>query len=101
MSDQALDPYTTHGQDGLIDDSGYILNDETIEALVKQSLSHAAAGVDILRLSPQSQDFAAVIRAFRDATDATGATTPFPESALPGGYCDGYLRGEAGIDRAV
>ena len=48
MSDQALDPYTTHGQDGLIDDTGYILNDETIEALVKQSLAHAAAGVDIL-----------------------------------------------------
>ena len=48
MTDQALDPYTTHGQDGLIDDEGYILNDETIEALVQQSLSHAAAGVDIL-----------------------------------------------------
>ncbi|WP_454828274.1 porphobilinogen synthase [Pseudoxanthomonas wuyuanensis] len=48
MSDQALDPYTTHGQDGLIDDTGYILNDETIQALVKQSLTHTAAGVDIL-----------------------------------------------------
>ena len=48
MSDQALDPYTTHGQDGLIDDTGYIRNDDTIEALVKQSLSHAEAGVDIL-----------------------------------------------------
>ncbi|MBZ0087796.1 MAG: porphobilinogen synthase [Thermomonas sp.] len=48
MSDQALDPYTTHGQDGLIDESGYILNDETIEALIKQSLAHAAAGVDVL-----------------------------------------------------
>ncbi|MCB1623517.1 MAG: U32 family peptidase [Pseudomonadales bacterium] len=59
-----------------------------------------AAGVDILRLSPQSQDFAAVIRAFRDAVDATGAATPFPASVLPGGYCDGYLRGAAGIERA-
>ena len=48
MSDQALDPYTTHGQDGLIDEDGYILNDETIQALVKQSLSHARAGADIL-----------------------------------------------------
>jgi len=48
MSDQALDPYTTHGQDGLIDETGYILNDETIEALVRQSLAHADAGVDIL-----------------------------------------------------
>ena len=48
MTDQALDPYTTHGQDGLPDEDGYILNDQTIEALIKQSLSHAAAGVDIL-----------------------------------------------------
>ncbi len=48
MSDQALDPYTTHGQDGLVDEDGYILNDATIEALVKQSLSHARAGADIL-----------------------------------------------------
>lgn len=59
-----------------------------------------AAGVDILRLSPQSQDFSAVIRAFRDALDANAATTSFPASVLPGGYCDGYLRGEAGIDHA-
>ncbi len=48
MTDQALDPYTTHGQDGLIDESGYILNDETVQAMVRQSLSHAAAGVDVL-----------------------------------------------------
>ncbi|SHE45280.1 porphobilinogen synthase [Thermomonas hydrothermalis] len=48
MTDQALDPYTTHGQDGLIDASGYILNDETVEALIRQSLVHAAAGADIL-----------------------------------------------------
>ena len=48
MTDVALDPYTSHGQDGLIDDTGYIRNDDTIEALVKQSLSHAEAGADIL-----------------------------------------------------
>ncbi len=48
MSDQALDPYTTHGQDGVIDASGYILNEATIEALIRQSLAHAEAGVDIL-----------------------------------------------------
>lgn len=48
ITDVALDPYTTHGQDGLVDDTGYILNDETVEALVKQSLSHAAAGADIV-----------------------------------------------------
>ena len=43
MTDVALDPYTTHGQDGLIDETGYILNDETIEMLVKQMLTHAEA----------------------------------------------------------
>ena len=63
MSDQALDPYTTHGQDGLIDDSGYILNDETIEALVKQSLVHAAAGVDIVSPSDMMDGRIGVIRA--------------------------------------
>ena len=48
MTDVALDPYTTHGQDGLIDDTGYVLNDETIEVLVKQAISHAQAGADIV-----------------------------------------------------
>ena len=48
MTDVALDPFTTHGQDGLIDDSGYVLNDETVEVLVKQALSHAQAGADIV-----------------------------------------------------
>ena len=48
ITDVALDPYTTHGQDGLIDQSGYVLNDETVTALVKQSLSHAAAGADVV-----------------------------------------------------
>ena len=48
ITDIALDPYTSHGQDGLIDDSGYVLNDETVEALVKQALTHAEAGVDIV-----------------------------------------------------
>ena len=48
MTDVALDPYTSHGQDGLIDDDGYILNDETLDMLVKQALVQAAAGVDIV-----------------------------------------------------
>lgn len=48
ITDVALDPYTTHGQDGLIDDAGYVLNDETIEVLVKQAISHANAGADIV-----------------------------------------------------
>jgi porphobilinogen synthase len=48
MTDVALDPFTSHGQDGLLDDTGYILNDETVEVLVKQALVQARAGVDIV-----------------------------------------------------
>jgi porphobilinogen synthase len=48
MTDVALDPYTTHGQDGVIDESGYILNDATLDVLVKQALTQAQAGVDIV-----------------------------------------------------
>ena len=48
ITDVALDPFTSHGQDGLIDDEGYVLNDETIHVLVKQALSHAQAGADIV-----------------------------------------------------
>jgi porphobilinogen synthase len=48
VTDVALDPYTTHGQDGIIDDSGYVLNDETVAMLVKQAVSHAEAGADIV-----------------------------------------------------
>jgi porphobilinogen synthase len=68
MSDQALDPYTTHGQDGLVDETGYILNDETIEALVKQSLAHAAAGVDILSPSDMMDGRIGAIRAALEAS---------------------------------
>jgi porphobilinogen synthase len=48
ITDVALDPFTTHGQDGIVDDTGYVLNDVTVEALVKQALSHAAAGADVV-----------------------------------------------------
>ena len=48
ITDVALDPYTSHGQDGLVDDTGYVMNDETVEALVKQALSHARAGADVV-----------------------------------------------------
>ncbi|SDK49542.1 porphobilinogen synthase [Microbulbifer yueqingensis] len=48
ITDVALDPFTSHGQDGLMDDSGYITNDDTVEVLVKQALSHAAAGADVV-----------------------------------------------------
>lgn len=48
ITDIALDPYTSHGQDGLIDDSGYVLNDETVSVLVRQALCHAEAGADVV-----------------------------------------------------
>ena len=48
ITDVALDPFTTHGQDGLIDTTGYVMNDETVEVLVKQALSHAEAGADVV-----------------------------------------------------
>ena len=48
ITDVALDPYTTHGQDGLVDANGYVVNDETVEALVRQALSHARAGADVV-----------------------------------------------------
>lgn len=48
ITDVALDPFTTHGQDGLINDTGYVMNDETLEMLVKQALSHAEAGADVV-----------------------------------------------------
>jgi porphobilinogen synthase len=48
ITDVALDPFTTHGQDGIIDASGYVLNDATVETLIKQALSHADAGADIV-----------------------------------------------------
>ncbi|HSI55784.1 MAG TPA: porphobilinogen synthase, partial [Ramlibacter sp.] len=48
MTDVALDPFTSHGQDGLLDETGYILNDETVQVLVKQALTQAEAGVDIV-----------------------------------------------------
>lgn len=48
ITDVALDPYTSHGQDGLVDDAGYVTNDATVEALVQQALSHARAGADVV-----------------------------------------------------
>jgi len=48
ITDVALDPFTSHGQDGLINDSGYVLNDETVDVLIQQALSHALAGADVV-----------------------------------------------------
>ncbi len=69
ITDVALDPFTTHGQDGLIDDSGYVLNDETVEVLVKQALSHAEAGADIVAPSDMMDGR---IGAIREALEAGG-----------------------------
>jgi porphobilinogen synthase len=62
ITDVALDPFTTHGQDGLIDQSGYVLNDETIEVLVKQAVSHAEAGTDVVAPSDMMDGRIAAIR---------------------------------------
>jgi len=69
ITDVALDPFTTHGQDGLIDESGYVLNDETTEVLVKQALSHAQAGSDIVAPSDMMDGR---IGAIRDALEENG-----------------------------
>lgn len=62
ITDVALDPYTTHGQDGIIDDTGYVLNDETVEVLAKQALSHSEAGADIVAPSDMMDGRVAAIR---------------------------------------
>ena len=62
ITDVALDPYTTHGQDGIIDDSGYVLNDETVAMLVKQAVSHADAGADVVAPSDMMDGRVGAIR---------------------------------------
>ncbi|MDD2775575.1 MAG: porphobilinogen synthase [Gallionella sp.] len=67
MTDIALDPYTSHGQDGLIDDSGYVLNDETIAVLTQQAQCHATAGADIVAPSDMMDGRIGAVRAALDA----------------------------------
>jgi len=69
ITDVALDPFTTHGQDGLIDAEGYVLNDQTVEVLVKQALSHAAAGADVVAPSDMMDGR---IGEIRDALESEG-----------------------------
>jgi porphobilinogen synthase len=69
ITDVALDPFTTHGQDGIIDDQGYVLNDLSVEALVKQTLSHAEAGADIVAPSDMMDGR---VGAMRRALEAAG-----------------------------
>ncbi|MDX1433217.1 MAG: porphobilinogen synthase [Gammaproteobacteria bacterium] len=63
ITDVALDPYTVHGQDGLVDERGYVVNDETVEVLVRQALSHAAAGADVVSPSDMMDGRIGAIRA--------------------------------------
>ncbi|CCN38186.1 delta-aminolevulinic acid dehydratase [Vibrio nigripulchritudo SO65] len=69
ITDVALDPFTTHGQDGIIDDDGYVMNDETTEVLIKQALSHAEAGADVVAPSDMMDGR---IGAIRDALEEAG-----------------------------
>jgi porphobilinogen synthase len=69
ITDVALDPFTTHGQDGIIDESGYVVNDVTVEALVKQAVSHAEAGADVVAPSDMMDGR---IGAVRDALESAG-----------------------------
>ncbi|MGL4997009.1 MAG: porphobilinogen synthase, partial [Deefgea sp.] len=69
ITDIALDPYTVHGQDGIIDDNGYVLNDETVAALMKQALCHAAAGADMVAPSDMMDGRIGAIRAALDRED--------------------------------
>ncbi|GEB71872.1 MULTISPECIES: porphobilinogen synthase [Pseudoalteromonas] len=69
ITDVALDPFTTHGQDGIIDDEGYVINDVTTEILVKQALSHAQAGADVVAPSDMMDGR---IGAIREALEADG-----------------------------
>ena len=69
ITDVALDPYTVHGQDGLIDERGYVVNDETVTVLVKQALSHAAAGADVVSPSDMMDGR---IGAIREALERDG-----------------------------
>ena len=67
ITDVALDPYTSHGQDGLVDDQGYVINDDTVAVLVRQALSHASAGADIVAPSDMMDGRIGAIRASLEA----------------------------------
>ncbi|MBM5574471.1 porphobilinogen synthase [Deefgea sp. CFH1-16] len=69
ITDIALDPYTIHGQDGIIDEHGYVLNDETVNALIRQALCHAAAGADMVAPSDMMDGRIGAIRAALDRED--------------------------------
>ena len=86
MTDVALDPFTSHGQDGLLDETGYILNDETVEVLVKQALTQAQAGVDIVAPSDMMDGRIGAIRSALEvdaSTSTRGSWRTAPSTRAP------------------
>jgi porphobilinogen synthase len=119
ITDVALDPYTTHGQDGLIDDQGYVLNDATVEVLAQQALSHARAGADVVAPSDMMDGRVQAIRQVLEgeghvntrilaysAKYASGLYAPFRDAvgsrgALGGGDKLSYQMDPANCDEAL
>jgi porphobilinogen synthase len=119
ITDVALDPFTTHGQDGLIDDSGYVMNDETVEVLVKQAVSHANAGAEIVAPSDMMDGRVGAIRSALEtqghvntrilaysAKYASGFYGPFRDAVgsagnLGGGNKYSYQMDPANADEAI
>ena len=119
MTDVALDPYTTHGQDGIIDEAGYVLNDVTTEVLVKQALSHAAAGADCVAPSDMMDGRIGAIRQVLEANGhvntlimaysakyASSYYGPFRDAVgsagnLKGGDKKTYQQDPANLDEAI
>ena len=88
ITDIALDPYTSHGQDGLIDDSGYVLNDETVAVLAQQALVHAQAGADVVAPSDMMDGRIAAVRAVLE----NAGVHSYPYSGLLREICFQFLR---------
>jgi porphobilinogen synthase len=106
LTDIALDPYTSHGHDGLIDDTGHVLNDATVEMLVAQALNQARAGADIVAPSDMMDGRVGAIRAALEAEGyhdvqimaysakyASGFYGPFRDAVGAGGYLKGDKKG--------
>lgn len=106
LTDIALDPYTSHGHDGLIDDTGHVLNDATVEMLVAQALNQARAGADIVAPSDMMDGRVGAIRAALEADGhhdvqimaysakyASGFYGPFRDAVGAGGYLKGDKKG--------
>ena len=106
LTDVALDPYTSHGHDGLVDAAGYVLNDDTVDVLVGQALNQARAGADIVAPSDMMDGRVAAIRAALEAEAfpnvqimaysakyASGFYGPFRDAVGAGGYLKGDKKG--------